>query len=106
MRPEIEPTSSWILVEFVTSEPQWELWYRLNLTVILFILKDYINIMSIILKLYDQDFYSFTLLFYSYGLIDIFLNILFYLFVVVVVVVIVAISWAAPSAYRGSQARG
>ena len=28
------------------------------------------------------------------------------LFVVVVVVVVVAISWAAPSAYGGSQARG
>ena len=30
----------------------------------------------------------------------------FCLFVVVVVVVIVAISWAAPAAYGGSQARG
>ena len=25
MRPEIEPTSSWILVGFVPAEPQWEL---------------------------------------------------------------------------------
>ena len=30
----------------------------------------------------------------------------FCLFVVVVVVVVVAISWAAPAAYGGSQARG
>ena len=30
----------------------------------------------------------------------------FFFFVVVVVVVIVAISWAAPAAYGGSQARG
>ena len=27
MRPGIEPVSSWILVEFITAEPQWEcLW--------------------------------------------------------------------------------
>ena len=25
-RPGIEPTSSWILIGFLTSEPQWELW--------------------------------------------------------------------------------
>ena len=30
----------------------------------------------------------------------------FFFFVVVVVVVVVAISWAAPAAYGGSQARG
>ena len=30
----------------------------------------------------------------------------FGLFVVVVVVIVVAISWAAPAAYGGSQARG
>ena len=35
-----------------------------------------------------------------------FLSFVFCLFVVVVVVVIVAISWAAPAAYGGSQARG
>ena len=26
MNPGIEPVSSWILVMFVTAEPQWELW--------------------------------------------------------------------------------
>ena len=34
------------------------------------------------------------------------LFIYFFKFVVVVVVVVVAISWAAPAAYGGSQARG
>ena len=36
----------------------------------------------------------------------IFLLLSFCLFVVVVVVVVVAISWAAPAAYGGSQAKG
>ena len=33
-------------------------------------------------------------------------NVRFFFFVVVVVDVVVAISWAAPAAYGGSQARG
>jgi len=40
------------------------------------------------------------------GTLNFFLFFFFFVFFVFVVVVIVAISWAAPAAYGGSQARG
>ena len=30
VRPGIKPTTSWILVGFITTEPQWEIWWNEN----------------------------------------------------------------------------
>jgi len=57
-----------------------------------------VNVRNVGRPLGRQAIYFFFILFYF------FLSFVFCLFVVVVVVV--AISWAAPAAYGGSQARG
>ena len=50
--------------------------------------------------------FIFNLVFIYLFLIFFFLSFCLFVVVVVVVVVVVAISWAAPAAYGGSQARG
>ena len=85
----MEPVYSWILVGFITSVPlpSWEL--------LLYIFKFFSRFSLDRLSLEQK----------SRGEIFFFFFVFFCLFFVVVVVV-VAISWAAPAAYGGSQARG